>query len=438
MAIINKQDITNDRISVVIETHGCKLNQADSQQMRSEFLQQGCELVSIDQRHDIYVLNTCTVTHVADAKARQRLRSIRRDNPDAYVVATGCYAERDRQGIMESTEVDLVVGNKGKQFLVKNILDAWGFHSTQSGNIHNDYISNTGRVRSMVKIQEGCNQVCAYCIVPKVRGREKSILPSQLVENIQSLVSKGCREIVLTGTQLGSYGFDLEDFNLIKLIRLILNETDVERLRVSSIQPQEFSAEFIELWNDKRLCPHFHIPMQSGSDKILKNMRRRYTSKDYLNAVETVRHAVPGAAVTADVIVGFPGESEQDFMDTYRLCSSLSLANIHLFRYSRRPGTSAHYFDLQVPEVTKRERMDLISTLVENQKKNFWTSQVGETHHVLWESSKIRNGDNYWSGLTETYVPVETKNDHSLLNAITPVRLTGVVSNTLEAVVLAY
>ena len=303
---------------------------------------------------------------------------------------------------------------------------------------HNDYISDAGRVRSMVKIQEGCNQVCAYCIVPKVRGREKSISPFQLVENIQSLVSKGCREIVLTGTQLGSYGFDLEDFNLIKLIRLILNKTDVERLRVSSIQPQEFSAELIELWDDKRLCPHFHIPMQSGSDKILESMRRRYTSKDYLHTVETVRHAIPRATVTADVIVGFPGESEQDFMDTYELCNSLSLADIHLFRYSKRPGTSAHYFHRQVPEITKRERMDLISTLVENQKKNFWASEVGETHYVLWESSKVRNGDNYWSGLTETYVPVETKTDHSLLNTITPVRLTGVVSNTLEAVVLAY
>ena len=213
MSTIKKQDFTKKPISVVIETHGCKLNQADSQEMRSEFLQQGCELVSIDQRHDIYILNTCTVTHVADAKARQRLRSVRRNNPDAYVVATGCYAERDRQDIMERTEVDLVVGNKGKQFLVKNILDGWDLHSVQEENMHNDYISNAGRVRSMVKIQEGCNQVCAYCIVPKVRGREKSILPSQLVENIQSLVSKGCREIVLTGTQLGSYGFDLEDFN---------------------------------------------------------------------------------------------------------------------------------------------------------------------------------------------------------------------------------
>lgn len=438
MANIKKQDFTKKRISVVIETHGCKLNQADSQEMRAEFLQEGCELVSIDQHHDIYILNTCTVTHVADAKARQRLRSVRRDNPGAYVVATGCYAERDKQGIMESTEVDLVVGNKGKQLLVRNILDAWGFHSVQEENIHNDYILNAGRVRSMVKIQEGCNQVCAYCIVPKVRGREKSILPSQLVENIQSLVSKGCREIVLTGTQLGSYGFDLEDFDLIKLIRLILDKTDVERLRVSSIQPQEFSTAFIELWNDKRLCPHFHIPMQSGSDNILRNMRRRYTSKDYSRAVETVRYAVPRAAVTADVIVGFPGESEQDFTDTYELCSSLSLADIHLFRYSRRPGTSAHYFDSQVPEITKRERMDLISTLVENQKKNFRTTQVGETYQVLWESSKVRNGDNYWSGLTETYVPVETKNDHNLLNAITPVRLTGISSNILEAVVLAY
>ena len=438
MSTITKQDFTKKPISVVIETHGCKLNQADSQEMRAEFLQQGCELVSIDQRHDIYILNTCTVTHVADAKARQRLRSVRRNNPDAYVVATGCYAERDRQDIMERTEVDLVVGNKGKQFLVKNILDGWDLHLIQEGNTHNDYISDAGRVRSMVKIQEGCNQVCAYCIVPKVRGREKSISPFQLIENIQSLVSKGCREIVLTGTQLGSYGFDLEDFNLIKLIRLILNKTDVERLRVSSIQPQEFSAELIELWDDKRLCPHFHIPMQSGSDKILESMRRRYTSKDYLHTVETVRHAIPRATVTADVIVGFPGESEQDFMDTYELCDSLSLADIHLFRYSKRPGTSAHYFHRQVPEITKRERMDLISTLVENQKKNFWASEVGETHYVLWESSKVRNGDNYWSGLTETYVPVETKTDHSLLNTITPVRLTGVVSNTLEAVVLAY
>ena len=434
--IMIKPEASQNGISVAIETHGCKLNQADSQQLSRRFIEKGCEIVSSDQHYDIYVLNTCTVTHVADAKARQRLRSVRKTNPNSYIVATGCYAQRDKNSISEINEVDLIVGNTGKDSLVDTILSTWDFSSKELGSQHIGPHLNVGKVRSMLKIQEGCNQVCAYCIVPKVRGRERSIPATKLVEDINSLVRKGFREVVLTGTQLGSYGFDLVNFDLTKLIKVILDHTDVERLRVSSLQPQELTERLIRLWDDKRICPHFHIPMQSGSDKILQVMRRRYTAKEYLDAVERIRNSVPHASITADVIIGFPGESEEDFNETFELCRMVSFANIHLFRYSLRPGTSAYYLDSRISDNTKRKRMSLMTELVHLQKERFWNNQLGQICNVLWESTRVQYGKPYWSGLTETYIPVQVQNHNDLLNSITPVKLVGLHSEGMKAVLL--
>ena len=230
--------------------------------------------------------------------------------------------------------------------------------------------------RAMIKIQEGCNQVCAYCIVPKVRGRERSIPPQTLVSQVNDLVRQGYREVVLTGTQLGSYGFDIPGASLTGMLRRLLDETAIPRLRVSSLQPQEITDELLELWQDERLCSHFHLPLQSGSEPVLKQMRRRYLPGRYLEAVQMVRKAVPHAAVTADVIAGFPGETVEQFQDTYDLCSEVGFAAIHVFPYSARPGTTAAYLKPKVDSKEVRRRIEIMLDLANGRRnpteKAFW------------------------------------------------------------------
>ena len=281
------------------------------------------------------------------------------------------------------------------------------------------------RTRAAVKIQEGCDQVCAYCIVPRVRGRERSIPPERLVDDINRFADRGYREVVLTGTQLGSYGFDLRGIDLAGLLGLILRETDVERLRVSSLQPQEVTPAMLELWSDPRLCPHFHLPLQSGSDAVLRRMRRRYAAADYADSVSRIRRAVPGAAVTADVIAGFPGETDDDFKLSYSLVERLDLAALHVFPYSPRPGTSAAHFGPQVSPEVKRDRVRRLIALSEGHGRKFRASLVGEVRPVLWEEGRESDGGTEWTGLTDNYVRVKTVSRMDLANRITPARLIG-------------
>ena len=269
--------------TVAIETHGCKLNQADSEVLARRFMSAGYNVVPLGDGPDIYVLNSCTVTHVADAKARQALRAARRRNPSLTVVATGCYAQRAPDQLRRVEGVDLVLGNFEKSRIVEAVLQARGVTTVSCAEGKEGVIrsESLGRTRAMVKIQEGCNQVCAYCIVPKVRGRERSIPPEELVRLVRQRIGEGYKEVVLTGTQLGSYGFDLPEGTELKtLIETVLSRTEIERLRVSSLQPQEITPELLKLWKDPRLCPHFHMPLQSGSDAVLARMRRRYSADD--------------------------------------------------------------------------------------------------------------------------------------------------------------
>ena len=310
---------------VAIETHGCKLNQADSGSLATEFADAGFEVVGEDTPVDVYVVNSCTVTHVADSKARRALRSARRRHPNATIVATGCYAQRSPETLRQLDEVDLVVGNTEKATLVRHVIDWVGddIVPCATGDDVQAISPSAARTRAMIKIQEGCNQVCAYCIVPKVRGRERSIPPDEIAGKIDEYTNRGYKEVVLTGTQLGSYGFDLEGIDLTGLIRYVLDRCNMARLRVSSLQAHEIDERLLALWSDDRLAPHFHLPLQSGSDAVLKRMRRRYDSRQFLDAVDGIRRAIPDAAVTTDVIAGFPGETESDFEETYRLCREL-------------------------------------------------------------------------------------------------------------------
>lgn len=422
------------RPRVAIETHGCKLNQSDSGGLASEFAEAGFEVVGEDAPVDVYVLNSCTVTHVADSKARRALRSARRRNPRATIVATGCYAQRSPETLRMLDEVDLVFGNTEKASLVRHVVE-WGGDEIvpcATGDDLQAISPHAARTRAMIKIQEGCNQVCAYCIVPKVRGRERSIPPDEIVAKVNEYVDRGYKEVVLTGTQLGSYGFDLDGIDLIGLIHQILKWGGMSRLRVSSLQAHEISDGLLAQWTDGRLAPHFHLPLQSGSDSVLKRMRRRYGRYQFNQAVGSIRELLPDAAITTDVIVGFPGESESDFNDTVRLCEEVEFASMHVFPYSSRPGTSASHFDDDVSPETKSERVGRLMELSKKQEVAYRSQFVGTVRPVLWENQKADK----WIGLTDNYIRVAANSDQKLTNVITLARIDEVQGQTVTATIV--
>ena len=395
-----------DRPSFRIETHGCKLNMADSQSIAGQFMARGFQASRDGEEPSVYVVNTCTVTAVADKKARQAISSARRRFPGAIVVAAGCYPERDPTALDALQAVDLIYGNRDKNEIVDVVSGIIGLNSGElAGDELNvaDVPRSVGRSRAAVKIQEGCDQVCAYCIVPRVRGRERSVPPDEIVSRVRALSQGGCPEVVLTGTQLGSYGFDIPGANLRELLIMILAGTDIRRLRVSSVQPQELDDGLLDVWRvhgTGRLAPHFHMPLQSGSDAVLGRMRRRYTAADYERAVSRVRKTVPGASVTTDVICGFPGETEEDHINTLAVMRRVQFTDAHVFPYSSRPGTSAAHFDDHVDSATKTRRAAEARVLASESAASYRRAVVGERRTVLWEGERGR------SGLTEDYLRV--------------------------------
>ena len=427
------QTLSNQK-KVAIETHGCKLNQADSQALAKEFSAAGFLVVSPDEQVDIFVLNSCTVTHVADRKARHSLRSARRRNPDATIVATGCYAERSPAELRKMNEIDIVMGNGSKRAIVQHLVDSLEppIVPCATGEDIDIIPLSLNRNRAMVKIQEGCDQVCAYCIVPKVRGREKSVPVDTIIEQVTEYQEAGFLEVVLSGTQLGSYGFDLEGESITGLIRHLLDRTTIPRIRVSSLQPQDMDAGLIGLWDDRRLCPHFHLPLQSGSDDVLRRMRRRYTASQYRRALDAIRDRVPDVAITADVIVGFPGETDADFEDTFRVCQDAEFANMHVFPYSTRPGTSAAHFQDSVSAGTKSERSARLLQHSDATARAFRQRFIGDTRPVLWEQRVKGAVNQTWTGLTDNYMRVTTVSSADLGNQITEARILELDGVTLK------
>ena len=421
--------------TVSIQTQGCKLNQADSEVLARRFTQAGYKVVPPGESADIRVINTCTVTHAADSKARQAIRSAHRQDANTFVVATGCYAERLPVEVSTIEGVGLVVGNRGKDRLVELVLAARGDQLVACAigeEPPRTGAPDYGRTRAVLKIQEGCNQVCAYCIVPKVRGRERSIPPEVLLSQVSQRVDEGYREVVLTGTQLGSYGFDIPEASLRGLVDLLLKESGAERIRVSSLQPQEITLDLLDLWDDPRLCPHFHMPLQSGCDDILKRMRRRYTTAQYADAAHMVRARVPGVTITTDVIVGFPGEGEDQFRESIRFAEAMGFASMHVFPYSVRQGTSAAHMGPKVGEEAKRGRMDEMLDMARRQAAAFRQGAIGTTRQVLWERSYLREGSSVHLGLTDNYMKVSTEEDMPLINRITPTRLVAEKGEILQ------
>ncbi len=408
---------------VAIHTHGCKLNQADSQVLARQFQKAGFTIVRSAAQADVVVLNSCTVTANSDSKARQYLRRARRSNPDALVVATGCYAQRAKGDLSAMESVSLVLDNRDKPSLVATIANKL---EVESGSLAENLAAPApGRSRAMVKIQEGCDQVCSYCIVPKVRGRERSIPPEEIIAQINERAKLGCREAVLTGTQLGTYGFDLPGIDLAGLLQQVLVETNINRLRISSLQAQEITPNLLGLWDDSRLCPHFHIPLQSGSDTILKSMRRRYDTARFAETIALVRKTIPDAGITTDIIIGFPGEGVREFAESYSFAASMGFSDMHVFPYSIRPGTSAAHLDDQVIDAQKKERSGEMLELAAASVKKFRQGALGQVRPVLWEPTQGKNCGGIWSGLTDNYVRVKATSGRDLSNLITDAQLTS-------------
>ena len=398
-------------------TLGCKLNQAETQQAARELQRHGCLTTDRPTRADAYLINTCTITHVADRKARRLIRMANRLSPQAPVIVTGCYAERDAAALAELAQVQ-IVGNERKHEAADALIaaiDNINHVDAGAASIDDGCVSG-GRTRSSIKIQEGCDDVCAFCIVPYVRGRERALPINEIVAQAQERVEDGVQEVVLTGTQPGAYGRDRADgASAAALIEALLTQTDAPRIRYSSIQPQDITPQLLACWDDSRMCRHFHVALQSGSDPVLARMRRRYTSEQFRDAVRTIRSAVPSASITTDIIAGFPGETEIDHQQTMRLMEDLRFTDVHVFPYSPRPGTSAGLLDDDVSPQTKQSRAAELRAMGAIHRSAALERCVGTVQSVLFESAD--------SGLTDTYLPVRARSETDLTNQIRGVRI---------------
>jgi threonylcarbamoyladenosine tRNA methylthiotransferase MtaB len=357
------------------------------------------------------------VTHIADRKSRHLVRLLRKRNPKALVVATGCYAERAPQELA-NIGVDLVIGNEHKMNITELVKRS--LHLTPICPAGEPESDNLFRVRSFVKIQDGCDDFCAYCIVPLVRGHESCLPVEEVIATVKAKVSAGYKEVILTGTKIGAYNYN--EINLKQMVKRILRETDVPRLHLSSLQPQEISEELLSLWQDSRLCRHFHMALQSGSNAVLKRMGRHYSIEDYNRAIAIIRHTVPDVAITTDIMVGFPEESDAEFEESHSFCQNIGFADIHVFSYSARPGTAAAEMSGQVNEKSKKERSLRMLALAKESAHSFQKQFLGRTMSVLWETETSHNADTY-SGLSNNYIRVFTRSHKKLTNSILPVRL---------------
>ncbi|MDY6917271.1 MAG: tRNA (N(6)-L-threonylcarbamoyladenosine(37)-C(2))-methylthiotransferase MtaB [Chloroflexota bacterium] len=397
---------------VAVETLGCRLNQAESESLARELSACGYRVVHAADGADVYVLNTCTVTHVADRKSRHLLRLARRRNPRALVIAIGCYPQRAMKELDGLEAVDVVLDNDRKGAILEVIKDR-----CENGSDQGVGPSPVLRTRSMVKVQEGCNQFCTYCIVPYVRGGERSLPPDQVVREVAERAKEGYREATLTGTEIGAY-----EPGLATVVQRVLAESGIERLRLSSIRPRDLTPELLSLWNDVRLCPHVHIPLQSGSDTVLQRMGRPYSAAEYADAVALVREAVPRVSVSTDVLVGFPGETGEEFEESFAFCRAMGFGGIHVFTYSERPGTVAAGMGHKVAESQKALRSKRMLELAKESVHRYRRRYLGHEAAVLWER-EVGNG--VWTGYTDNYVRVFTRSDQPLHNAVTVARLTG-------------
>ncbi|RVT65184.1 tRNA (N(6)-L-threonylcarbamoyladenosine(37)-C(2))-methylthiotransferase MtaB [Niallia taxi] len=422
--------------TVAFHTLGCKVNHYETEAIWQLFKEQGYDRVEYENMSDVYVINTCTVTNTGDKKSRQVIRRAVRKNPDAVICVTGCYAQTSPAEIMAIPGVDIVVGTQDRVKMLDYITQ---FKEERQpinavGNIMKNRVYEeldvpafTDRTRASLKIQEGCNNFCTFCIIPWARGLMRSRDPKEVIRQAQQLVQAGYKEIVLTGIHTGGYGEDMKDYNLARLLRDLESQVKgLKRLRISSIEASQITDEVIEVLNDSKIIVnHLHIPIQSGSDTVLKRMRRKYTMEFFAERITRLKEALPGLAVTSDVIVGFPGETEEEFMETYNFIKEHKFSELHVFPYSKRTGTPAARMDDQIDEDVKNERVHRLIALSDQLAKEYASNYEGEVVEVIPEEKyKESGGEDLYVGYTDNYLKVVFPATESMVGQIVKVKIT--------------
>lgn len=439
--------------SVAFHNLGCKVNSYELDVMQQMLKEKGYEIVPFDQIADIYIINTCTVTNIADRKSRQMLHRAKQRNPQSVVVAVGCYVQTDSEGVQMDESIDLAIGNNRKKDLVP-ILEAFleeRADKTLNGttiidiNAPCDYEEMTltrtaEHTRAYIKIQDGCNQFCSYCVIPYARGRVRSRRAEDILAEIKGLVANGYREVVITGIHISSYGIDFDgskhysgSSHLIELVEQIHEIEGLDRIRLGSLEPRIVTEEVAKrLAALPKLCPHFHLSLQSGCDEILKRMNRQYTTREYLQGVEYLRKYFQHPAITTDVIVGFPGETEAEFAETKAFLEQIKFFEMHIFKYSRRAGTRADKMPNQLTEKQKSARSEVLFAMEAQHSQEFRADYIGKTAEILWEDKREIAGVNYWIGHTPDYVKVAVSaGDVDLANQISTVQISDFLTEEI-------
>ncbi len=422
---------------VAFQTLGCKLNFSETSTIARDFTGEGYERVQFNEKADVYVINTCTVTGQADKKCRQAVKKVSKQNPDAVIAVIGCYAQLKPDEISNIPGVDIVLGANEKQKLF-NFIEKYEqehnpiYHSCEINDVDTfDAAYSSGdRTRSFLKVQDGCDYPCTYCTIPKARGKSRNGTIQQIVSQAQEIAAKGYKEIILTGVNIGDFGKSTGE-NFYELIQALDRVEGIERYRISSIEPNLLSDEIIEFTvQSKKFLPHFHIPLQSGSNEILKQMKRRYNRERFANRVQKIKQLIPDAFIGVDVIVGFPGETEEYFNETYDFLSSLDVSFLHVFSYSERPGTESAKMKGKNNAKTIAQRSKLLHELSEQKHKAFYNRFLNTEHKVLFEA---KNNRGRMHGFTENYLKVEVPYNKNLINTIKTVQLTKLIEPELFA-----
>ena len=421
---------------------GCKVNAYETEAMQHLLEEAGYEIVPFTQKADVYVINTCSVTNMADRKSRQMLHKAKKNNPDSIVVATGCYVQTSEKEVLNDLSVDIVIGNDRKHDLVR-LLEEYSLDSVNDTvddindgkhDFEELFIDQTKEhTRAFIKVQDGCNQFCSYCIIPYARGRVRSRRFENVIAEVERLAANGFKEVVLTGIHLSSYGVDFEeDTGLLELIQAVNAVKGIERIRLGSLEPKIVTEHFAsELSKLDKICPHFHLSLQSGCDATLKRMNRKYTTKEYERGCELLRKYFVHPAITTDVIVGFPGETEEEFEQTEAYLEHIHFYEMHIFKYSKRKGTRAAVMPDQIDEQVKAVRSEKLIALGHDMSKEFRKFYIGKNEEVLFEEKAVIGDKEYFVGYTKEYVKVAKKTDENLENQIVSGRISGVLTDEI-------
>lgn len=421
---------------------GCKVNAYETEAMQHLLEEVGYEIVPFTQKADVYVINTCSVTNMADRKSRQMLHKAKKNNPDSIVVAAGCYVQTSEKEVLNDLSVDIVIGNDRKHDLVR-LLEEYSLDSVNDTvddindgkhDFEELFIDQTKEhTRAFIKVQDGCNQFCSYCIIPYARGRVRSRRFENVIAEVERLAANGFKEVVLTGIHLSSYGVDFEEATgLLELIQAVNAVKGIERIRLGSLEPKIVTEHFAsELSKLDKICPHFHLSLQSGCDATLKRMNRKYTTKEYERGCELLRKYFVHPAITTDVIVGFPGETEEEFEQTKAYLEHIHFYEMHIFKYSKRKGTRAAVMPDQIDEQIKAARSEKLIALGHDMSKEFRKFYIGKNEEVLFEEKAVIGDKEYFVGYTKEYVKVAKETAENLENQIVSGRISGMLTDEI-------